>query len=119
MEPVGAQDEPGQVTGLTCPDCSGSIWLQTGKGGELAFTCRIGHSYSPESFYELQAENVENALWAGVRALEEQASLASVMAARSSRFGDADSAGRYETREKIANDNAERLRTLLLERSDA
>ena len=119
MAPVGAQDTPGEVTGITCPDCHGSIWLQTGKGGDVAFTCRVGHSYSPESFFEIQSENVENALWAGVRSLEEQASLAGVMASRSTKFGDADTAGRYEARRRIANDNAEVLRKLIVERPDA
>lgn len=119
MEAVGALDTPGDVTGLTCPDCHGSIWLQTGKDGEVAFTCRVGHSYSPESFFELQSGNVENALWAGVRSLEEQASFAGVMASRSTKFGDAEAAGRYEARRRSANENAEVLRKVLLERSEA
>lgn len=119
MEPVGASDTPGHVTGITCPDCHGSIWLQTGDGGEMAFTCRVGHSYSPESFFELQAENVENALWAGVRSLEEQGALAGVMASRAERFDDRETAKRYERRRKIAHDDAEALRGLLVDRSDA
>lgn len=28
MEAVGAHDAPGRLTGLTCPDCHGSIWLE-------------------------------------------------------------------------------------------
>lgn len=119
MESVGASDTSGEVTGLTCPDCHGSIWLQKGDGGEIALTCRVGHSYSLESFFELQSENVENALWAGVRSLEEQASLAAVMASRSTRFGDADAAGRYEARSRVADGNAERLRRLIVERAGA
>ena len=119
MEAVGAEDTPGEVTGLTCPDCHGSIWMQVGKGGDVAFTCRVGHSYSPESFFEIQSENVENALWAGVRSLEEQASLAAVMASRSTRSGDGDAAERYEARRRIANKNAEVLRKVIPERSEA
>ena len=118
MEVVGAQDAPGQVTGITCPDCHGSIWLQVGEDGEIAFACRIGHSYAPESFFEIQAGNVENALWAGVRSLEEQAALADAMAARSQKLDDARSVERYETRKRIAKDNAESLRRLILEKSD-
>ena len=119
MEPVGVRDTPGQVTGVTCPECHGSIWLQTGKAGEVAMTCRVGHSYSPESFYEIQSENVENALWAGVRSLEEQASFAGVLADRATRFNDEDGARRYERRREIAADNAEALRKVILERSEA
>ena len=119
MEAVGAKDTPGEVTGVTCPECHGSIWLQTGDAGEVALTCRVGHSYSPETFYEIQSENVENVLWAGVRSLEEQASVAGVMADRATRFNDGDSARRYERRREIANDNAEALRKVILGRPAA
>ncbi|HKC18563.1 MAG TPA: chemotaxis protein CheB [Candidatus Dormibacteraeota bacterium] len=119
MEPVGVKDTPGQVTGITCPDCHGSIWLQTGEGGEVAFTCRVGHSYSPESFFEIQAENVENAVWAAVRSLEEQAALAGVMGSQATRFGDADGAKRFELRQQMADANASTIRTVLLDRSEA
>ena len=119
METVGARDTPGQVTGITCPECHGSIWLQAGDGGEVALTCRVGHSYSPESFYEIQSENVENALWAGVRSLEEQASLAGELASKAARFKDDDASRRYERRREVANQNAAALRKVILERSDA
>lgn len=119
MESVGAGDTPGQLTGMTCPDCHGSIWIETGNAGEVEFRCRVGHAYSPESFFEIQSGNVENALWAGVRSLEEQASLSAAMAARAGRFGDQDQAERYDTRRKIANDNADLLRKVILERSGA
>ena len=119
MKAVGVGDTPGQVTGITCPECHGSIWMQKGEGGQVAFTCRVGHSYSPESFFDIQAENVENALWAGVRSLEEQSSLADVMADRSLRMDDGDAQRRYEERSRVARDNAEVLRKLILERSEA
>lgn len=115
---VGVHDAKGQVTGLTCPDCHGSIWM-TGDGGEVTFSCRVGHSYSPESFFEMQSENVENALWAGVRSLEEQASMAGVMAQRAGRLDDEQGRERFERRRELANINAERLRRLIVDRSAA
>lgn len=113
MEPVGAKDTPGQVTGITCPECHGSIWLQTGAGGEVALTCRIGHSFSPETFYDTQAHNVEDALWAGVRSLEEQASLSEAMAIRAAKFDDPEAHERFERRRQLAVRNADALRTLI------
>lgn len=118
MEAVGVHDAKGQVTGLTCPECHGSIWM-TGDGGEVTFSCRVGHSYSPDAFFEMQAENVENALWAGVRSLEEQASMAGVMAERAGRIDDAQGRERFERRRELANINAERLRRLIVDRSAA
>lgn len=119
MEVVGAKDTPGTVTGVTCPDCSGSIWLQEGDGGEIAFACRVGHSYSPESFAEIQAETVENALWAGVRSLEEQSSFAAAMAERAAKFDDQETARRYGRRRRVADANAEVLRKVIMERAEA
>ena len=118
MEAVGARDTPGTPTGITCPECHGSIWLQKGDAGEVALTCRVGHSYSPESFFEVQAENVENALWAGVRSLEEQATLAGSMASRAAKFNDPEASQRYEKRRDIANENAEILRKLIVDRTE-
>lgn len=114
MEPVGINDAPGEITGVTCPDCHGSIWTQKGTGGQIKFAYRIGHSYSPESFVESQATNVENALWAGVRALEEQASVSEVLAARAMRVNDRAAADRFEGRRRVATSNAEALRAMLV-----
>jgi two-component system, chemotaxis family, protein-glutamate methylesterase/glutaminase len=110
--PVGANDIDGGVTGITCPDCHGTIWLKTDPG-DVTFTCRIGHSYSPETFFDVQAGNVENALWAGVRSLEEQAALAGVMAARAEKRGDEHGRERYLGRQEQAKFNARTLRGLL------
>ena len=118
MDVVGAKDTPGQATGITCPECHGSIWLQTGDGGEVAMTCRVGHSYSPETFFEIQAQNVENALWAGVRSLEEQATLAGSMASRAAKFNDREATKRYETRREMATENADILRKLIVDRTE-
>lgn len=115
---IGADDEPGRITGLTCPDCHGSIWVRNERG-EATFNCRIGHSYTSETFFDTQDTNVENALWAGVRSLEEQATLASTMAGQALKRGDQEGHDRFERRRKIAEINASALRELLLERSDA
>lgn len=111
-ERVGADDVDGDVTGITCPECHGSIWLKVDPG-DVTFQCRIGHSYSPETFFDIQAGNVENALWAGVRSLEEQAALAAVMAARAEKRGDAEAKERYGNRQDQAKFNARTLRDLL------
>jgi two-component system chemotaxis response regulator CheB len=111
-DPVGGDDVDGELTGITCPDCHGTIWLKTGPG-DLTFECRVGHAYSPEAFFDIQATNVENALWAGVRSLEEQAALARVMASRSQKQGDEAAKERYENREQQARFNARTLRGLL------
>jgi two-component system CheB/CheR fusion protein len=38
----------------------------------MQWECRVGHRYSPESLADAQAGDVEAALWAGIRALEDR-----------------------------------------------
>ena len=109
---VAARDIEGTVTGLTCPECHGAIWMRSDPALET-FSCRVGHMYSPETFFEIQAEYVENALWAGVRSLEEQASYARVMSARAERLGDERGREQFEARRRVASANAEILRNVV------
>jgi two-component system chemotaxis response regulator CheB len=45
-------------------------------GGYRHFRCHVGHAFSLESLVGEQTEDVERALWAAVRSLEEGAALA-------------------------------------------
>src|SRR5262249_8461187 len=61
--------------------------------GAIQFECHVGHVFSLESMLSEQAGQVETALWAAVRALEESEQLALRMAltspsAMSERFKD-------------------------------
>jgi two-component system chemotaxis response regulator CheB len=112
---VAANDVEGEVTGLICPECHGGIWLENGLE-YTTFRCRVGHAFSPETFFEEQAENVEAALWAAVRSLEEQASFANVMAVRAKRGNDKRARGRYERHRQLTSAHAETLRRLLVAR---
>jgi two-component system chemotaxis response regulator CheB len=66
--------QPGEETGLTCPDCGGAIYQQN-EGDVVAFRCRVGHQYGADAFLIEQSKTVENSLWAGLRLLEERAVL--------------------------------------------
>jgi two-component system chemotaxis response regulator CheB len=77
-EPDPEQPEPF----LTCPDCHGSLH-EDREGDQISFACLIGHKWSPASLEAFQRQDVEQALWAAVRALEEQAHLNARLAARS------------------------------------
>jgi two-component system chemotaxis response regulator CheB len=67
-------EQPGEETGLTCPDCGGAIY-QLDDGRVTTFRCRIGHQYGSDTFAVEQAKTVENTLWAALRLLEERAVL--------------------------------------------
>ena len=66
--------QPGEETGLTCPDCGGAIYQQN-EDNVVAFRCRVGHQYGADAFLIEQSKTVENSLWAGLRLLEERAVL--------------------------------------------
>ena len=111
---VGARDAPGTPSGIACPECHGVLW--TGPDKVPEFSCRIGHAYSLEELVEAHSVSMEAALWAGVRALREQASLANHIARRAERRGDRRVAARFETRAGTADEHAGRLETMLLAR---
>jgi two-component system chemotaxis response regulator CheB len=65
---------PNAASGLTCPECHGSLWELTEKDGKgFRFECRVGHTYSPDALLREQGEAVEAALWAAVNSLQERA----------------------------------------------
>ena len=84
----------GKPSGFSCPDCHGVLW-EIAEGDLVRFRCRVGHAFSPESLFASQSAGLEEALWAALRALEESASLAERLQARSSERGHSLSAQRF------------------------
>ena len=114
--PIGADDVPGTPTGIACPECHGVIWAAADEDGP-EFRCRVGHAYSADALLEAHSESVEGALWAGARALEEQASLSKHLARKAERRGDHLSAARLSERSKNAEQQAGMIETMLLKRT--
>jgi two-component system chemotaxis response regulator CheB len=108
----GGGAEVGQPSGLTCPECGGSLF-ETPDKGPVHFRCRTGHAYSPQSLLAKQTESLEGTLWAAVRALEERAALARRMEKRARLIGNDMSQLRYESRAREAEAHAEQLRKVL------
>jgi two-component system, chemotaxis family, protein-glutamate methylesterase/glutaminase len=110
---TGAGDRSGRPSGFSCPTCGGVLW-ETTEGGRLDFACRVGHELSPESLLEEQSAALDGALWAALRALEEQASLGEQLAVRTLRQGDSRTAGRFSDRAEAARRQAQVLRRALV-----
>jgi two-component system, chemotaxis family, protein-glutamate methylesterase/glutaminase len=111
QDPDGAEGE-GEVAGLSCPHCNGSLW-QVEEEGHLRFRCRVGHRYGPESLLDAQADSVEAALWTAVRALEETSETARRIAARISAAGVEGRGARQLRRAHQAERHAAVIRGLL------
>ncbi len=65
-------DPPGQLVGVSCPDCSGPLY-KIDEPGVVRYRCRVGHAWSPESMAARQDTSAETALWVALRALEDKA----------------------------------------------
>ncbi|HEX4386565.1 MAG TPA: chemotaxis protein CheB, partial [Myxococcales bacterium] len=76
LQPLLEQPAP-----FTCPACGG-VLNEIHEGKLTRFRCRVGHAYNPESLQHAQALDLESALWAALRALEEQSELARRLATR-------------------------------------
>ncbi len=102
----------GQPSSLACPDCGG-VLNEVHDGDLLRFRCSVGHAFAPESLYLQQNTQLEGALWAALRALEEQAGLARRMAVRARELRHLKSALRYDERAESAEAQARTVREAL------
>ncbi len=73
----------GSPSFYTCPDCHGTLW-EVSNNHVLHFRCRVGHVYGTEDLAVSLSENVENALWAALRTLEESANISQKLAEKNS-----------------------------------
>lgn len=103
----------GIPSGLTCPDCGGSLAVRE-EGGLMHFRCRTGHAYAPESLFARQSDALEASLWAAVRSLEERAALARRMDRWMQRGRSSAAGRRYIHRAEEAEHHAETLRKILV-----
>jgi two-component system chemotaxis response regulator CheB len=110
----GSSDDPqpGDLVGLTCPECNGAIWLDE-TGGTMRFACRTGHAFGPEAFDAAQADRVEAALFTALRTLEERAALYRRMAERYRTYGSSRTAERFSLRAESAVQHAYTLREVI------
>jgi two-component system chemotaxis response regulator CheB len=113
MNAIEDENRPGTPSTFACPECGGVLWE---LGGEeiLRFRCRVGHAYTANSLSVEQSEQMEGALWAAMRALEEGASLALRMADTAARGKHPRTERRYRERADAKMQQAEVLRKLIV-----
>jgi two-component system chemotaxis response regulator CheB len=104
----------GLPSGLTCPECGGALFDKR-EEAMIGFRCRVGHAYSPESLAAAQSQEIDAALWAAVRALEEHAALSRRLEQRMASSGKSGIEIRYARRANDAERYADVLRRILTE----
>jgi two-component system chemotaxis response regulator CheB len=111
---TAGDDVPGQPSGYSCPHCHGVLWER--NGGELpSFRCRTGHRLSIESLVEQKDGEAEDALYAALRALEEQASVRRLLGERMRDRGAESLAAEFVNAAEACERRAEIVRRLLPE----
>jgi two-component system chemotaxis response regulator CheB len=98
----------GPPTTLTCPECGGTLW-ESENGGNVRYTCHVGHAYSLNSVVEEQGRSLETTLWSALRALQERADMQRRLARRAKGSRRAS----HEERAQEAEDQAVVLREML------
>jgi len=105
-------DMPQWELQFACPDCGG-VLLPIKDGSFVHFRCEVGHMYSPKTLDSEQTRNAENALWAALRVLGENARLSFRLAARMRERGNEFSAHQFEERGEEAERHCENIREVL------
>jgi two-component system chemotaxis response regulator CheB len=116
MEPAVLDDSEhhGEPSPFACPECNGVLWEKK-EGDLLHFRCRVGHAYTASNLVAEQNLGVESALWAALRALEENASLNERLAERARIRRAAATADHFAEIAETKKSQAAVLRKLLLE----
>jgi two-component system chemotaxis response regulator CheB len=104
---------PGAPSEFGCPDCGGVLW-EIEDGQFVRYRCRVGHAWSGDALLGSQAEQLDQALWTALRALEENASLTEILAERARKRGNELLVAKYESDAKTARDRVEVIRQALL-----
>ena len=84
------------------------------RGRVTRYRCRIGHAFSTDTLVDEQGQELENALWAALRALEERAELMHRLSARASNGGRNRSARAFTHKARDAERQAEIIRAGVL-----
>ena len=109
---LGGLGLPGSPTGLSCPRCGGVLG-ETAEDGQLRLECRVGHVVPLDALLDAKAADVEDALWAAVRALEEKAALGRRLCERARQSDDVEAARRHERVSMAAGRRAKIVRDVL------
>ena len=92
---IGAQ--LGRILGvpatLVCPDCGGALSVLV--PAQDGFRCHLGHAWSPNALFDTNDQQLQAALWAALRTLDDKTELAGRMAATASQRGNTALARRY------------------------
>ena len=104
----------GESVSVMCPECGGPLW-ELSDEKLRRYRCRIGHAFTAESLLAGQSEELEYALWAAVRTMEDRVRILTTLARGREERGQNKLAAMYEARAKELKTQAQQIRQMLLE----
>lgn len=104
-------DKLAKPSSYLCPDCGGGLWEV--NGAPTRFRCRVGHGYSLDQLTKSLDEQVESALWAAARSLEDRAALSRRLAEQWRERGADEVSRHFQRRGDESAEHASVLRLLL------
>jgi two-component system chemotaxis response regulator CheB len=110
---IHRSDVPGTPAPITCPECGGALW-ESQEDELLQYQCHVGHRYSGESLVTAHTEALDQALWAALRALEENSELRRRMAQHARERGMAAIATGYDDQADGSEQRASIIRRVLM-----
>jgi len=109
-----AVDTLGVHTAITCPVCGGPTW-EVGPAGARMYRCFLGHAESAASLLSSQSDQVEHALRAAVRALQDRAMVYDKLSRDAHAMRTPRSGALYQQRAAEARAQADHARQLLVD----
>ena len=106
-------DHPGSPSQFGCPDCGGVLW-EINDGEMVRYRCRVGHAWTSDALFSSQTNQLDQALWTALRALEENVSMSEGMARRARERNATRLAERYEQSADEARERARIIRGALV-----
>jgi two-component system chemotaxis response regulator CheB len=101
----------GEPASLACPECGGALW-EIRESRPPRYRCHTGHSFSARTLERAQADEGEEALRSGVRALQEREMLLRRMGAVAEATGDTGQADAARRQADRLREQVDQLRSL-------
>jgi two-component system chemotaxis response regulator CheB len=89
----------GKPSTFVCPDCHGSLW-EVLDSRPRRFRCHTGHAFTARTLQDALSISGDEALWSGLRSLQERQILLESMAEQDRAGGDEIAAARLDSAAK-------------------
>lgn len=105
---------PGSGSCVTCPECGGVLWEVELKNNFRELKCHVGHSFTPETMLQEQADAIDASFWKTLRQLEENVWFRRKLAEWARAKNKLAEANFQEEQAKLAEEKSDYLRKVLL-----